>query len=133
MINILLIDDEKDVRDSVAEVLGRAGYRVETTDNAELGLAMLEENDFDLLISDIIMPGIDGVQAIKTVRKKNKKMKILAISGGGNFGPKDYKPHAITTSAFLQAAADAGADAIVTKPFTRAELVEHVNNLLQPE
>jgi DNA-binding response OmpR family regulator len=133
MMNILLIDDEKDVRESVAQVLSRAGYRVETTDNAEMGLAMLEENDFDLLISDIIMPGIDGVQAIKAVREKNKKMKILAISGGGNFGLKDYKPLAINTAAYLQAAAAAGADSILTKPFTRAELVELVNNLLQPE
>jgi DNA-binding response OmpR family regulator len=133
MINILLIDDEKDVRESVAQVLSRAGYHVEITDNAKAGLTMLEDGDFDLLICDIIMPGIDGVQAIKSVREKNKKMKILAISGGGNFGPKDYKPQAIKTVAYLQAAADAGADAIVTKPFTRAELVEHVNNLLQPE
>lgn len=133
MMNILLIDDEKDVRESVAQVLSRAGYRVETADNAELGLAMLEENDFDLLISDIIMPGIDGVQTIKAVREKNKNMKILAISGGGNFGLKDYKPQAITTTAYLQAAADAGADSILTKPFTRAELVELVNNLLQDE
>ncbi len=133
MIKILLIDDEKDVRDSVAQVLSRAGYRVETTDNAEMGLAMLEENDFDLLISDIIMPCIDGVQAIKAVREKNKKMKILAISGGGNFGLKDYKPKAITTAAYLQAAADAGADSILTKPFTRAELEELVSNLLQAE
>jgi DNA-binding response OmpR family regulator len=133
MMNILLIDDEKDVRESVAQVLSRAGYRVETADDAELGLAMLEDNDFDLLITDIIMPGIDGVQAIKAVREKNKKMKILAISGGGNFGLKDYKPQAITTTAYLQAAADAGADSILTKPFTRAELVELVNNLLQDE
>jgi DNA-binding response OmpR family regulator len=133
MINILLIDDEEDVRDSVAQVLSRAGYRVETTDNAEMGLTMLEENDFDLLISDIIMPGIDGVQAIKAVRKKNKKMKILAISGGGNFGLKYYKPQAITTIAYIQAAADAGADSILTKPFTRAELVAQVYDLLQPE
>ena len=133
MMNILLIDDEKDVRESVAQVLSRAGYRVETAENAELGLAMLKGNDFDLLISDIIMPGIDGVQAIKAVREKNKNMKILAISGGGNFGLKDYKPQAITTTAYLQAAADAGADSILTKPFTRAELVELVNNLLQDE
>jgi CheY-like chemotaxis protein len=133
MINILLIDDEKDVRESVAQVLSRAGYHVEVAENAEVGLAMLEDGDFGLLISDIIMPGIDGVQAIKAVRETNKKMKILAISGGGNFGPKDYKPQAITTAAYLQAAADAGADAILTKPFTRADLVEHVSNLLQPE
>ena len=133
MISILLIDDEKDVRDAVAQILSRAGYRVETTDNAEMGLAMLEENDFDLLITDIIMPGIDGVQAIKAVREKNKKMKILAISGGGNFGLKDYEPQAIKTTAYLQAAADAGADSILTKPFTRVELVELVSNLLQTE
>ena len=133
MISILLIDDEKDVRDAVAQILSRAGYRVETTDNAEMGLAMLDENEFDLLITDIIMPGIDGVQAIKAVREKNKKIRILAISGGGNFGLKDYEPKAIKTVAYLTAAADAGADSILTKPFTRVELVELVSNLLQTE
>ena len=60
-------------------------------------------------------------------------MKILAISGGGNFGLKDYEPQAIKTVAYLQAAAEAGADSILTKPFTRAELVEQVSDLLQTE
>jgi CheY-like chemotaxis protein len=133
MINILLIDDEKDVRDAVAKVLSRAGYHVETTDNAKAGLTMLEDGDFDLLISDIIMPGIDGVQAIKAVREKNKKIKILAISGGGNFGLKDYEPQAIKTVAYLQAAADAGADSILPKPFTRVELVQLLSKLLKTE
>ena len=57
MISILLIDDEKDVRDAVAQILSRAGYRVETTDNAEMGLAMLEENDFDLDFCIVINQG----------------------------------------------------------------------------
>lgn len=133
MKNILLIDDEKDVCESVAEVLGRAGYRVATADNVKAGLVMLENGDYELLISDIIMPGVDGVKGIKAVRETNQKMKILAISGGGNMGPNDYNPQAISTTAYLQAAADAGADEILTKPFTRAELVDRVNNLLHDE
>ncbi len=130
MTRILLIDDETDVRESVAKVLSRAGFDVSTAVNAEQGLELLEKQDFDLLISDIIMPGIDGVQAIKIIRRSHANMKILAISGGGNFGLDSYKPEAITTTAYLQAAADAGADWVLTKPFDRTELLDCVQQLV---
>lgn len=129
MTKILLIDDEPDVRESVAKVLTRAGYEVSTTEDAEQGLLLLEEQDFDLLISDIIMPGIDGVHAIKLIRKSHPDMKILAISGGGNFGLESYKPEAITTTAYLQAAKEAGADWVLTKPFERTDLLGCVQQL----
>ena len=89
MTNILLIDDETDVRDSIAKVLGREGYDVDSASNAESGLALLGKKTFDVLITDIIMPGLDGVQVIIYVRDISPSIKVIAISGGGNFGPKD--------------------------------------------
>jgi CheY-like chemotaxis protein len=133
MTSILLIDDEVDVRDSMAKVLGREGYDVITVDNADAGLATLKTQNVDLLISDIIMPGMDGVQAIKQIRADYPDIKILAISGGGNFGLKAYKPEAITTTAYLQAATEAGADWVLTKPFERAEIVACARKLVPPE
>ena len=130
MTNILLIDDETDVRESVSRVLEREGYTVHTAENAETGLALVANGDFDVLISDVIMPGIDGVQAIRQIRNSHPGMKIIAISGGGNFGRRAYQPEAITTTAYLQAAVEAGADWVLTKPFERSELVDCVRDLI---
>jgi len=133
MTTILLIDDETDVRESIARVLERENYTVETAENAEVGLAILSKEAIDLLISDVIMPGMNGVQVIREIRKSNPNIKVIAISGGGNFGPKAYQPEAITTTAYLQAAIEAGADCVLTKPFERAELVDCVHHVLDDE
>jgi len=133
MTSILLIDDESDVRESVAKVLGREGYEVESAKNAEAGLRLLAEREFDVLITDIIMPGIDGVEAIRRARGHQPGIKIIAISGGGNFGARLYKPDAITTTAYLHAAAEAGADWVITKPFERKTLIESVRRLFEDE
>ena len=130
MANILIIDDESDVRDSIAKVLTREGHAVLTAEGARSGLEILAENQVDVLVTDIIMPGMDGVQAIRQVKTVKPEVKIVAISGGGNFGLDSYQPNAITTTAFLQAAADAGADRILTKPFERAELIDCVASVL---
>lgn len=129
MKNILLIDDEEDVRDSVERILEMAGFDVEAVSSAEEGLARIGEKDFDLVITDIIMPGINGVDAIKCIRRTSPDIRVLAISGGGNFGLDAYKPEAVTTAAYLQAATDAGADAILTKPFQKTELLQSIQRL----
>ena len=133
MARILLIDDDRDVRDSIAKVLVREGYEVTTAASAKKGLDILAKKQIDVLIADLIMPGTDGVLAIRQVRQSNTDIKILAISGGGNFGPKAYKPEAITTTAYLQAATDAGADRVLTKPFERVDVVESVRLLMKSD
>jgi CheY-like chemotaxis protein len=129
MKNILLIDDDTHVREPIAKALSRAGFNVQTAVNADSGLASLADGEFDLLISDIIMPGIDGVQAIRQARASHPDIKIIAISGGGNFAQETFEPDAITTTAYLRAATDAGADEVLTKPFERQELIAAVNKL----
>src|SRR6202162_2819969 len=94
MQNILVIDDEPDVRDAVKRVLDRAGYTVRTADNATDALAELERVATDVVITDIIMPKINGVQAIESIRKAFPSVRIIAISGGGNFGIATYQPTA---------------------------------------
>jgi len=130
MTRILLIDDESDIRDSVAAVLKREGFEVTTTENAETGIQALSDQEFDLVISDIIMPGMDGAKAIRNIRDINPNIRILAISGGGNLGPTSYQPDAITTTAYLQAATEAGANGILTKPFQRADIVNAVQQAM---
>src|SRR3984885_3550589 len=69
MQSILVVDDEPDVRDSVKYVLDRAGYSVRTAGSAAEALAELARNPTDLVITDIIMPQINGVEAIESIRR----------------------------------------------------------------
>jgi CheY-like chemotaxis protein len=130
MHSILVIDDEPDVRDSIARALGRAGYSVRTAGNASDALAKLEHSPADVVITDIIMPKIDGVQAIESIRKLFPSVRIIAISGGGNFGISAYQPTAITTTAYLTSAENAGAHLVLTKPFESAELIQAIEKVL---
>src|SRR5579863_6066293 len=117
MKSVLIIEDEAAIRRTLTRVLERAGYQVRTAENGDEGLLELRAAEADIVITDIIMPKMHGVDAIKTIVKEFTRVRIIAISGGGNFGITAYKPDAITTSAYLAAARKAGAHALLTKPF----------------
>jgi CheY-like chemotaxis protein len=130
MHSILVVDDEPDVRDAVKRVLDRAGYSVRTVDNAADALAELARVPTDLVITDIIMPKVNGVEAIEMIRKTFPSVRIVAISGGGNFGVTAYQPTAITTTAYLASAEKAGAHLLLTKPFEAVDLIQAVEKVL---
>lgn len=130
MHHVLVIDDELDVRDAIKRVLDRAGYSVRTTDAAAEALVELRRCPADVVITDIIMPKINGVEAIESIRREFPSMRIIAISGGGNFGITAYQPTAITTSAYLAAAQLAGAHVVLTKPFESKDLLQAVEQVL---
>jgi CheY-like chemotaxis protein len=130
MHQILVIDDERDVRDSVKYILDLAGYSVGTAESATEALDQLARIPTDLVITDIIMPKIDGVQAIEMIRKSFPLVRIVAISGGGNFGATAYQPAAIKTNAYLASALDAGAHLVLLKPFEAEDLLEAVEKVL---
>ncbi|MDE2349828.1 MAG: response regulator [Gammaproteobacteria bacterium] len=130
MPEVMIVDDETDVRDAIRRVLERAGYAVRSADNGAQALDALESRGADLVITDIIMPVMDGVEAIQAIRARHPRTRIVAISGGGNFGVAEYQPEAITTTAYLAAAGQAGADALLTKPFDSAEILGAVRRAL---
>jgi CheY-like chemotaxis protein len=76
------------------------------------------------------MPKINGVEAIEVIRQEFPAVRIIAISGGGNFGITAYQPTAITTSAYLAAAERAGAHLVLTKPFESGDLIQAVEQVL---
>ena len=127
---ILIIDDEKDVRIVLREVLQRAGYEAAVAADAREGLEKLAADGADLVITDVIMPGMDGVTTVEKIREGHPDVPIIVISGGGNVAPQEYEPGAISTSAYLASAENAGADRTLTKPFERQELVKAVDDLL---
>ena len=131
MPSVLIIDDEEEVSHALERVLQRAGLKVTVTLGSAEGLAAFEREPADLVITDIIMPKVHGIAVIKAIRAKRPETRIIAISGGGNFGPLEYQPEAITTSAYLAAATQAGADAVLTKPFDKEVLLDTVRKVLR--
>lgn len=130
MANVLVVDDEVEVGEVVRRVLERAGYAVTVASNAAAGLDAVARQPPDVVITDIIMPRVHGVELIKILRERFPRIRVIAISGGGSFGPLAYKPDAISTHAYLAAAREAGAEEILTKPFDLTDLIAAVRRLL---
>lgn len=119
MATILLIDDEDQVRMLFQIALEDAGYRVVTADSGQAGLRLLHEQVVDLMLVDIIMPGMDGLELIQHLRKARPASKILAISGGSG------------ASNYLGPAKYLGAHDTLKKPINLQELLDVVAAQLQ--
>ena len=129
MTRIIIIDDEEDIRIVLKEIFVRAGFDVDVASDGAEGMNLIRETGADLVITDIIMPGVDGVQTAYDIRMEFPNTKIIVMSGGGNAGPLDYEPSAISTTSYLASAEAVGADMTITKPFDREELVKAVKDL----
>ena len=84
MARILVIDDDELLRRFVVALLERRDYSVQSTDSGETGIKLAAVHDFDLIITDIVMPGTEGLETIKQIRRNKPAIKILAVSGGGS-------------------------------------------------
>ena len=131
MKRLLVIDDEPFVRDALKRVLEEDELQVDVAADAETALVQLNRQAYDLVILDIIMPGMDGVELLRRMRSEFPGLRVIAISGGGNFELSGYGPDAVTTRAYLAAAANVGADAVLAKPFETAELEALIRPLLK--
>ena len=130
MARILIVDDEEDVRIALKKVLERAGYEVSVAATGNEGLELMKRHGADLVITDVIMPGVDGIATARQIREKYRDTRIIVISGGGRTSPQPYEPDAISTRSYLASASTAGADQTLTKPFDRDELLRVVHDLL---
>lgn len=130
MASILIVDDEEDIRDALQMILESVGYDVKVSSDGNEAVKFQRKEPADLIITDIIMPGKDGVSTIKEIRQEFPHTRIIAISGGGGVHSTEYIPEAITTTAYLAAAKEVGADLIFTKPFERMDLIKAVDELI---
>lgn len=117
---ILVVDDDPQVLEVVGEMLRLEGYDVATAADGREALAKFRSQEFDLVITDLIMPEKEGLETIVEMKQLRKTVPLVAMSGGGRIGPMDY----------LATARTIGAVATLAKPFARSELISLVSNLL---
>lgn len=120
MARILIIEDDTEVREYLESVLSRAGYEVVSAANGKEGVLMFTSHPADLVVTDIIMPEKDGIEAIMDLRRANPDLKVIAISGGGRAEPENY----------LHSAKLLGASRTMKKPFTNQEMLSAISDLL---
>jgi CheY-like chemotaxis protein len=116
--SVLIIEDDRYVQAALRGLLEKAGHRVEIADNGRAGLDRLAAHEPDLMITDILMPEMEGLETIRAARARCPRLKIIAISGA--FGGYD----------FLQAALAFGADKALVKPFQPDGLLGEVEACL---
>lgn len=121
MAKILLLEDEAPLRSLIAELLEEEGHSVNQCEDGTISLNKEALSASALMITDIVMPKVDGLEAIRRAREANPEIKIVAMSGGGRVVARDY----------LRDAAIFGASVTLEKPFSPDVIVDTVRNLLR--
>ena len=120
MKHIMVVDDDEAIRNLLKTILEREGYEVSAAADGKEAIRLFRRNPSDLIITDIIMPQQEGLKTISDLRREHPAVRIIAISGGGQYGLGEY----------LDVATALGADQTFAKPFDRLELVKAVRKLL---
>jgi CheY-like chemotaxis protein len=121
MAHILLVEDSPEVSMSVREILNSAGHTVADAGTGKQALDKLKAGKFDLIVSDIWMPEMDGIALLKEVRGAGNKIPVVVISGGAPNAPLTYTAPLASTF---------GANVVLYKPFEKDELLKAVASVL---
>jgi len=117
MNSVLVIEDDADYRDLIKFGLDESGYDVEVASSAKIGLNLSNKKEYDIIICDVLMPEMDGLEFLLEVKKNKLKAKTIMISGGGVKKNKIY----------LESSTGMGCDAVLDKPFT----INRLENLIE--
>lgn len=127
MASVLVVDDDLDFRDWIATILRNRGHAVVAISSVRF---MIERAHgaalpltFDAAVVDMIMPDVDGVETIRALRRLSSSTKIIAVSGGGEYGDAD---------GYLKMAQRFGAAGRLAKPFSAADLCRALDQVLDP-
>jgi CheY-like chemotaxis protein len=120
MARILVIDDDMNVQKLLKKILEKAGYEVQAVSDGPSAIKIARNHPPHLIISDILMPGMDGIDTMVELRREFPHLKIIAISGGGHIAPENY----------LKIASEFGATQTLLKPFTPMKLIALVKEML---
>ena len=120
MARILVVDDDSALRAMVERMLIVDGHEVTAATDGGMALRLLDASSFDLVITDLVMPGVEGMQLLRQLRARPVRQKAIGMSGGGRGSAANY----------LEMAKACGAAATLEKPFTRQELVDVITLVL---
>lgn len=118
MSRVLIVDDEKSMRITLSEFLKKEGYEVETASDALIALQMLSMSEYDVVVTDIIMPRISGIELLEKIREKSKNVQIIIMTG---------EPTVDTAVKAVQS----GANDYLTKPIHRDIFLKTIRNVQQ--
>ena len=121
MATVLINEHDGGVLSALATLLRDSGYQVLEADDSAAALETIAGQGPDILLTDVNMPGMTGVQLIKKLRRSHPALGIIAMSGGG----MNQNPELATTLASI-----AGADRVLEKPFRNEALLSDVSALL---
>lgn len=113
---LLIVEDEKQICDTVAKSLYGAGYEVDTCYDGEEALECILAENYDLIVLDLNLPGMDGMEILKELRQRNEETKVLILSARGQIVDKVE-------------GLDAGANDYMEKPFHLQELEARIRSL----
>jgi DNA-binding response OmpR family regulator len=117
-LNILVVDDDQELRENIREILADAGFAVTVAASGEAALDCLEQQTFDVILLDLIMPGLDGKEALTLIKRRFPSVKVIMIT-------------AFATIENAVSAMRKGADDYLTKPFKVNELLTAVRRSLE--
>lgn len=123
--HILVVDDEKFIVDLIKVALVSHGYNVTTTNCGKKAFEIFQRKNFDMVITDILMPEGDGVYLTMNIERLNRNTPIIVMSGGGKLTP--------VNSAFGYVEAIPSVHKALKKPFCPLELCKIVNEILENE
>ena len=122
MAKVLVIDDDPRLRRVVRRMLQRGGHEVVEAQDGVEGTLRFGADHPDIVITDISMPGKEGIETILDLRRQNSSIPILVISGSDD-----------RSQTYLQFAQKLGADAALTKPLLAEDLIREIDKLLVPK
>lgn len=115
---LLVVDDEEPICNYLAELFRLEGWTVDTAFDGFQGLKLAADCDYDVIIMDILMPRVTGIEATREIMKRKPDSRIIVITGA------PYRKQA-------QEALDCGARLFIKKPFSSEKIIQAVNSLIQ--
>lgn len=119
-ISVLVVDDEARIRQAVSILLGNSGFTVDMADNAKDAFRKATASEYDMIIMDLNMPGINGLEGIRSIRLIRETQKIIVLTGYSTDSTRDQ-------------AMEAGASACLFKPGGIRELIPEIHRLTATE